>query len=138
MATWVTRGPLLPGRGHYRRRHFTSRPGHVNPSSRGATSCPGDSLPRPGPNLPHPPDGRAGNALPLIPAKPGLAAEVRWVGCTPPGCSGRSSRTSVRQGNPTHLRHGNVIPVVVILLVFLVGLVAFAIDTGYVALTRTQ
>jgi hypothetical protein len=31
-----------------------------------------------------------------------------------------------------------VLPVVVILFVFLVGMVAFAIDTGYVALTRTQ
>jgi hypothetical protein len=31
-----------------------------------------------------------------------------------------------------------VLPVVVILLVFLVGMVAFAIDTGYVALTRTR
>ena len=35
-------------------------------------------------------------------------------------------------------RRGNVVPVVAILAVFLVGMVAFAIDTGYVAGTRTQ
>ncbi|HKB05265.1 MAG TPA: Tad domain-containing protein [Gemmataceae bacterium] len=35
-------------------------------------------------------------------------------------------------------RPGNVIPIVAILAVFLVGMVAFAIDTGYVAGTRTQ
>jgi hypothetical protein len=35
-------------------------------------------------------------------------------------------------------RPGNVVPIVAILAVFLVGMVAFAIDTGYVAGTRTQ
>jgi hypothetical protein len=35
-------------------------------------------------------------------------------------------------------RPGSVLPLVCITLVFLVGMVAFAIDTGYVALTRTQ
>jgi len=35
-------------------------------------------------------------------------------------------------------RRGNVVPIVAILAVFLVGMVAFAIDTGYVAGTRTQ
>ncbi|MBO0697300.1 MAG: Tad domain-containing protein [Zavarzinella sp.] len=42
---------------------------------------------------------------------------------------------------PAHLtrpRPGNVVPIVAILAVFLVGMVAFAIDTGYVAGTRTQ
>src|SRR5215210_70812 len=34
-------------------------------------------------------------------------------------------------------RPGNVVPIVAILAVFLVGMVAFAIDTGYVAGTRT-
>lgn len=35
-------------------------------------------------------------------------------------------------------RPGNVIPVVCVMLVFLVGMVAFALDTGYIALTRTE
>src|ERR671937_386112 len=35
-------------------------------------------------------------------------------------------------------RPGNVIPIMAVLAVFLVGMVAFAIDTGYVAGTRTQ
>jgi Flp pilus assembly protein TadG len=35
-------------------------------------------------------------------------------------------------------RPGNVIPIMAILAVFLVGMVAFAIDTGYVAGTRTR
>jgi hypothetical protein len=39
---------------------------------------------------------------------------------------------------PRSHRPGNVIPIVAILAVFLVGMVAFAIDTGYVAGTRTQ
>jgi len=35
-------------------------------------------------------------------------------------------------------RRGNVLPLVVVLLVFIIGMVAFAIDTGYIAVTRTQ
>lgn len=36
------------------------------------------------------------------------------------------------------VRRGNVLPLVVLLTVFLVGMVAFALDTAYVAMTRTQ
>ena len=42
------------------------------------------------------------------------------------------------RGSATRRRRGHVIALVVILLVFLVGMVAFAIDTGYVAATRTR
>src|SRR6478672_12458130 len=35
-------------------------------------------------------------------------------------------------------RPAAVVPIVAVLAVFLVGMVAFAIDTGYVACTRTQ
>jgi Putative Flp pilus-assembly TadE/G-like len=44
----------------------------------------------------------------------------------------------LRPAHPTRTRPGNVISIVAILAVFLVGMVAFAIDTGYVAGTRTQ
>jgi len=44
----------------------------------------------------------------------------------------------VLRGSATRRRRGHVIALVVILLVFLVGMVAFAIDTGYVAATRTR
>jgi Putative Flp pilus-assembly TadE/G-like len=44
----------------------------------------------------------------------------------------------MRRAHRSSLRPGNVIPIVAILAVFLVGMVAFAIDTGYVAGTRTQ
>lgn len=40
--------------------------------------------------------------------------------------------------NPATVRRGHVIALFCILLVFLVGMVAFAIDTGFVAATRTQ
>src|SRR5262245_14992981 len=35
-------------------------------------------------------------------------------------------------------RPGGVLPLVCIILVFLVGMVAFAIDTGYIAMNRTR
>jgi hypothetical protein len=44
----------------------------------------------------------------------------------------------MRRAHLPHSRRGNVVPIVAILAVFLVGMVAFAIDTGYVAGTRTQ
>jgi hypothetical protein len=44
----------------------------------------------------------------------------------------------MRLAQQSRPRPGNVIPIVAILAVFLVGMVAFAIDTGYVAGTRTQ
>jgi hypothetical protein len=44
----------------------------------------------------------------------------------------------MRPARPTTARPGNVIPVTAVLAVFLVGMVAFAIDTGYIAGTRTQ
>lgn len=42
------------------------------------------------------------------------------------------------RASPARTRRGHVIALVVILLVFLVGMVAFAIDTGYIAATRTR
>src|SRR5262245_37612489 len=44
----------------------------------------------------------------------------------------------VLRPNPATVRRGHVIALFCILLVFLVGMVAFAIDTGFVAATRTQ
>jgi hypothetical protein len=44
----------------------------------------------------------------------------------------------VRLSTLSGRRPGNVVPIVAILAVFLVGMVAFAIDTGYVAGTRTK
>ncbi|HKB03890.1 MAG TPA: pilus assembly protein TadG-related protein [Gemmataceae bacterium] len=44
----------------------------------------------------------------------------------------------MRRDTCSRTRPGNVIPVAAIMCVFLVGMVAFAIDTGYVAGTRTR
>jgi Putative Flp pilus-assembly TadE/G-like len=44
----------------------------------------------------------------------------------------------MRRDTHSRTRPGNVVPVAAIMCVFLVGMVAFAIDTGYVAGTRTR
>jgi hypothetical protein len=44
----------------------------------------------------------------------------------------------MRPAHQIHPRRGNVIPITAVLALFLVGMVAFAIDTGYIAGSRTQ
>src|SRR5262245_58757195 len=81
---------------------------------------------------------QAGSTLSISAASIGIVPTLnRPTGSLP------SRRRTVRistvlRASPDRARRGHVIALVVIMLVFLVGMVAFAIDTGYVDATRTR